>query len=371
MTPARALDRTTWPPMVSPASAKPTTYEPAYAFARDGFASGTKELSEKSRAAVTTPATTTRARGVARELDPDGCWRGSQREWEVSVDARGRVDAAKGRAEGIESGTRARLDAPTRDADLGRDASAVALGYLPSTQLSRDVGAFCPSGGDIAREWPSQSEREQRAMFDRRAMDERINHLSGSTPTLEASAPSALRAPSHDILRAFYPSQEMAVPKEREETIPSMASTRMLESRVAQLECDRGVLHDEVNGVKRILSDIMSTQAHLLSTMTQTRARDATDARFELVRRRVVSERADSGLRRRRHRDNAGNSPKPRRACRDDERTAAVSDDDGFTNLGASQDDVEVSESQLKKIVLSRMLSHQRGVKRTSVSDSE
>ena len=206
---------------------------------------------------------------------------------------------------------------------------------------------------DAARGTPreSRSRSQTLAGFDNRRRDGRV--ASGSTPTLDASAPSALRLSSQNVARAHRISPEMA-PVSRDadlETPMSRDAFVSVERRVRALESTRDEEARDVQRLKSMITDIMTTQANLLAMLA---SRPPTFV--------VPPERLDDRPRRSRSpsADAKSASPHPRaddarkRPRAGSPRVDADVDD-------ASDADVEVSESQLRRVVLRRMLLHQRG----------
>jgi hypothetical protein len=202
------------------------------------------------------------------------------------------------------------------------------------------------SGAMDARGTPRESQPRSQPLagFDNRRRDGRV--ASGSTPTLDASAPSALRLSSQNVARAHRISPELApVSLDADlETPMSRDAFVSVERRVRALESTRDEEARDVQRLKSMITDIMTTQANLLAALA---SRPPT---FVVPPRRSRSPSADA----------KSASPHPRaddarkRPRAGSPRVDADVDD-------ASDADVEVSESQLRRVVLRRMLLHQRG----------
>jgi len=125
------------------------------------------------------------------------------------------------------------------------------------------------SGAMDARGTPRESQPRSQPLagFDNRRRDGRV--ASGSTPTLDASAPSALRLSSQNVARAHRISPEMA-PVSRDadlETPMSRDAFVSVERRVRALESTRDEEARDVQRLKSMITDIMTTQANLLAAL--------------------------------------------------------------------------------------------------------
>ena len=122
--------------------------------------------------------------------------------------------------------------------------------------------------------------------------------------------------------------------------------------RLAALETSARATARELERVKAVLMDIVATQSNVLAALASQRSMD----REEGVRGEGVERRRRGREKRRRARESER---------RDDARFGR--DDDSAANaIATDEDEGEMSESQLQKIVLRRMFMHQRGLNEES-----
>ena len=378
------MDDREWPPRrATPARA----YEPAYAFARDGWIDAARARDASARE---------RERERERERDGDG---DARRRRIVSTtrlapfpsanalasDEREREATREATREARARDRRAGGDADDGDGDArveGRRGGAIggAATANGKTTAERALGCVAVGGSsqegawgglgwghglgivesgamDAARGTPreSRSRSQTLAGFDNRRRDGRV--ATGSTPTLDASAPSALRVSSQNVPRGYRISPEMApVSRDADLETPMWRDAFVaVERRVRALESTRDDDARDVKSLKSMITDIMTTQANLLAMLA---SRPPTfvvpPERLDDRPRRSRSPSADAKSASSHPRaDDARKRPRaaPPRADVD----VDVDADD------ASDADVEVSESQLRRVVLRRMLLHQRG----------
>ena len=371
------MTRDAWPPLAPGAPPTRVAYEPTYAYARDAFerASEGADRARIGRERCDGPGGAFVAGGArvapmappfARDLAPSGVDRALTFGPSRAGDERG---IGTGARMGGTAGA-GRVDSSTRATDP-RDGATVG-DRATATQMSQDMAVFRASAGDGARDRASQGDQRAFAGFDRRssAIDRIKTYPSGSTPTLEASAPSGLLLASQNLLRTYRSSQDLTTTREDEEML-TRANAALVE-RVASLESARIEMREDLNGVKRMLSDIMSAQAHLLSALANARSQELAHATVAVENR--VEDANDARARRHRERDAARtDSPKSRRTRPQVERSANATSfsADEPVLVDGSDAEVEVSESQLQRVVLRRMLAHQRGRRAPGSSDSE
>ena len=369
------MDDRAWPPR---RATRPRAYETAYAFARDGWTDAARARDAHARsdarasdgagdASRRRAASTTRLPPFpsANALADDGRARCAMRE--ATMDARAREHRARGGAEDGDGDARVETrrggaiggaDGTNGKAHPERAPAYLALGGSSQEGIYGVHGwgqglGIVESGAMDARGTPRESQPRSQPLagFDNRRRDGRV--ASGSTPTLDASAPSALRLSSQNVARAHRISPEMA-PVSRDadlETPMSRDAFVSVERRVRALESTRDEEARDVQRLKSMITDIMTTQANLLAALA---SRPPTfvvpPERFDDRPRRSRSPSADA----------KSASPHPRaddarkRPRAGSPRVDADVDD-------ASDADVEVSESQLRRVVLRRMLLHQRG----------
>mgnify|MGYP004416457593 CR=1 FL=1 len=267
-----------------PVALSARSYEPAYAFARDGFA--TMETGHPrdvgvsppppppTTATTTTPATTTPATTTA---------------W----------CAARSRA---------------RDVGLARARRA--------------------DDGETAGEM----ETRRRAGFE---FDRRLDRRASETRDARRSS---AETPTADPTREWVAVETtMGAPRGAE---------GVMTGRLAALETSARATARELERVKAVLMDIVATQSNVLAALASQRSMD----REEAVRGEGVERRRRGREKRRRARESER---------RDDARFGR--DDDSAANaIATDEDEGEMSESQLQKIVLRRMFMHQRGLNEES-----
>ena len=262
-----------------PVAISARSYEPAYAFARDGFATmetghprdlGVVDAPPPTRTTTTTPATTT-------TMTTAWC-----------------------------AGARA-----------------------------RDVG-FARARRSDDGETAGEMETRRLAGFDRR-LDRRASE------TRDARRSSA-ETPTVDATREWVAVETtMGAPRGAE---------GVTTGRLAALETSARATARELERVKAVLMDIVATQSNVLAALASQRSMD----REEGVRGEGVERRRRGREKRRRARESER---------RDDARFGR--DDDSAANaIATDEDEGEMSESQLQKIVLRRMFMHQRGLNEES-----
>jgi len=161
---------------------------------------------------------------------------------------------------------------------------------------------------------------------------------SGSTPTLEVSAP-------HVVASVGRPSEAAETTTHGGGGVPDFMS------RLRKLEASKETIGAELQSVKRMLTDIMATQSNLLAALASQRSSD-----------REGGTRGDAEERRRREKSRGA----PENGRRDDARFGGRGDAMRDSAIATDEDEGEMSESQLQKIVLRRMYMHQRGLNEES-----
>ena len=126
----------------------------------------------------------------------------------------------------------------------------------------------------------------------------------------------------------------------------------MMTGRLAALETSARATARELERVKAVLMDIVATQSNVLAALASQRSMD----REEGVRGEGVERRRRGREKRRRARESER---------RDDARFGR-DDDSAAIAIATDEDEGEMSESQLQKIVLRRMFMHQRGLNEES-----
>jgi hypothetical protein len=229
-----------------------------------------------------------------------------------------------------------------------RAAGARAAG-APTTATTAMATTWCAPSLALARRGDgpetAASAEKRFAGFDRRldvhGGDARgARPPSGSTPTLEASAP-------HVVASVGRPSEAAETTTHGGGGVPDFVS------RLRELEASKETIGAELQSVKRMLTDIMATQSNLLAALASQRSSD-----------REGGTRGDAEERRRPGREKSRGAPESGR--RDDARFGGGGDAMRDSAIATDEDEGEMSESQLQKIVLRRMYMHQRGLNEES-----
>ena len=135
------------------------------------------------------------------------------------------------------------------------------------------------------------------------------------------------------------------------ETTGRASGAEGVTGRLAALETSERATARELESVKAMLTDIMATQSNVLAALASHRSIDREEAvRGEAVERR----RGDA------------RSVAARESERRDDARFGRDDDSAAIAIATDEDEGEMSESQLQKIVLRRMFMHQRGLNEES-----
>jgi hypothetical protein len=199
---------------------------------------------------------------------------------------------------------------------------------------ARDVG-FARARRSDDGETAGEMETRRLAGFDRR-LDRRASE------TRDARRSSA-ETPTVDAIREWV---------EMETTVGAPRGAEGVTGRLAALETSERATARELESVKAMLTDIMATQSNVLAALASHRSID----REEAVRGEAVERRRRGREKRRRERESER---------RDDARFGR-DDDSAAIAIATDEDEGEMSESQLQKIVLRRMFMHQRGLNEES-----
>ncbi len=225
------------------------------------------------------------------------------------------------------------VDAPPPTTTTTTPATATATAWCAPSR-ARDVG-FALARRSDGGETVGEMETRRLAGFDRR-LDRRASE------TRDARRSSA-ETPTVDATRELV---------EMETTMGAPRAPEGVMGRLAALETSERATARELESVKAMLTDIMATQSNVLAALASQRSTDREDA----VRGEAVERRRRGREKRRRARESER---------RDDARFGR-DDDSAAIAIATDEDEGEMSESQLQKIVLRRMFMHQRGLNEES-----
>ena len=202
---------------------------------------------------------------------------------------------------------------------------------------ARDVGLARARRADDG-ETAGEMETRRRAGFE---FDRRLDRRASETRDARRSS---AETPTVDPTREWVAVETtMGAPRGAE---------GVTTGRLAALETSARATARELERVKAVLMDIVATQSNVLAALASQRSMD----REEGVRGEGVERRRRGREKRRRARESER---------RDDARFGR--DDDSAANaIATDEDEGEMSESQLQKIVLRRMFMHQRGLNEES-----
>ena len=202
---------------------------------------------------------------------------------------------------------------------------------------ARDVGLARARRADDG-ETAGEMETRRRAGFE---FDRRLDRRASETRDARRSS---AETPTVDATREWVAVETtMGAPRGAE---------GVTTGRLAALETSARATARELERVKAVLMDIVATQSNVLAALASQRSMD----REEGVRGEGVERRRRGREKRRRARESER---------RDDARFGR--DDDSAANaIATDEDEGEMSESQLQKIVLRRMFMHQRGLNEES-----
>ena len=225
---------------------------------------------------------------------------------------------------------------PTTTTTPATTTPATTTAWCAARSRARDVGLARARRSDDG-ETAGEMETRRRAGFE---FDRRLDRRASETRDARRSS---AETPTVDATREWV---------EMETTVGAPRGAEGVTGRLAALETSERATARELESVKAMLTDIMATQSNVLAALASHRSID----REEAVRGEAVERRRRGREKRRRARESER---------RDDARFGR-DDDSAAIAIATDEDEGEMSESQLQKIVLRRMFMHQRGLNEES-----